>query len=654
MLIDKLQERVDLFKKVLNNMDQIVSIVTPERDFLKSNTPIRIDKKQFSDAIDIMVDARTNIIIEKFGKLLVLLEEINNIEKEVSKSFSTLIKKEFTDFAIEHFFNLIIDANGQRNIEIIKYLVADKAHINQSYYLEFNNICSQWNNWIMILENKFNSFSIFEKLKYIQNNIVMIGSNGSGKSTFSRHIKKILSDRITVIPSQQLLYYKAPNYIYPNTDYIKNVVDYQLKEKSGISDSVKDETQEDFTNLMLALIKDEMLICKETHYQKTHKKALIEQINTIWQSFVSDKKIVFNNYKIDVQTSDSIYSINSLSDGEKAILYYTGHILFAQPDSYIIIDEPENHMHTSLCDKLWNVLESIRLDCTFIYLTHNLDFAVSRNNKTIIWNKSFIPPTEWDFEQLPQNDLIPERLMIELVGSRKNILFCEGKDKSSLDFRLYNSLFGNYTVMPVATREDVIRCVKAYNTLPNLHFNAIGIVDKDNYHDAASLQSIGVFVLPTNEVENVLCDQDVLTTAIETFYSKTTVEKFKAAFFKEFRKNINRLSAEYVTDYINELFHNSFIEERKDLTGIITEFTAFCGLDVQKIFDEHIAFLTSLCDERDYDKALSNCNLKKALTKGLANRIIVDNYEDRCLELINKNKELQRILISKYFSHIPV
>ena len=59
-------------------------------------------------------------------------------------------------------------------------------------------------------------------------------------------------------------------------------------------------------------------------------------------------------------------------------------------------------MHTALCDKLWNVLEQERPDCTFVYLTHNLDFAVSRNNKTIIWNKSFTPPKFWDFEELPK------------------------------------------------------------------------------------------------------------------------------------------------------------------------------------------------------------------------------------------------------------
>ena len=155
---------------------------------------------------------------------------------------------------------------------------------------------------------------------------------------------------------------------------------------------------------------------------------------------------------------------NLLSDGEKSVFYYIGHILLALENSYIIVDEPENHLHLAICNRLWDCLEQERPDCKFIYLTHNLDFATSRTDSTILWNKSFIPPSQWNFEILPSSETIPEVLVMELVGSRKNICFCEGDTKSSLDYRLYSILFPNYTIIPVSGHRNVIEYTNTYNT----------------------------------------------------------------------------------------------------------------------------------------------------------------------------------------------
>ena len=52
-------------------------------------------------------------------------------------------------------------------------------------------------------------------------------------------------------------------------------------------------------------------------------------------------------------------------------------------------------------------------------------------------------------------------------------------------------------------------------------------------------------------------------------------------------------------------------------------------------------------------EALSNSNLKKSLTRQLANKII-DHYEDRVLEYISRTPEIKELLINKYFSEIPL
>jgi predicted ATP-dependent endonuclease of OLD family len=73
-----------------------------------------------------------------------------------------------------------------------------------------------------------------------------------------------------------------------------------------------------------------------------------------------------------------------MSDGEKVGLYLISQILLAEKNCILIIDEPELHLHKALMARLWNKLEEYRNDCFFIYITHDLDFAVSKSFNKLI------------------------------------------------------------------------------------------------------------------------------------------------------------------------------------------------------------------------------------------------------------------------------
>lgn len=60
--------------------------------------------------------------------------------------------------------------------------------------------------------------------------------------------------------------------------------------------------------------------------------------------------------------------------------YLIGEVLCAPENSIIIIDEPEMHIHVSLIKHLFDLIETERPDCAFIYLTHSMDFAFSRQS----------------------------------------------------------------------------------------------------------------------------------------------------------------------------------------------------------------------------------------------------------------------------------
>lgn len=78
-----------------------------------------------------------------------------------------------------------------------------------------------------------------------------------------------------------------------------------------------------------------------------------------------------------------------MSDGERVTIYLLGQCLIAPNDMTIIIDEPEIHLHKSIMYRLWDKIEEFCPNKTFIYITHDLDFAASRKEATKIWVKSY-------------------------------------------------------------------------------------------------------------------------------------------------------------------------------------------------------------------------------------------------------------------------
>lgn len=68
----------------------------------------------------------------------------------------------------------------------------------------------------------------------------------------------------------------------------------------------------------------------------------------------------------------------------------------------------------------------MKANSTFVYITHDPNFAITRTNSKILWSKKYIHPNYWDFEILSSTE-IPEQLLIEILGSKENIIFVKEK-----------------------------------------------------------------------------------------------------------------------------------------------------------------------------------------------------------------------------------
>ena len=109
-----------------------------------------------------------------------------------------------------------------------------------------------------------------------------------------------------------------------------------------------------------------------------------------------------------------------MSDSEKLVFYLIGAALCACPNALLVIEEPETLLHNSIKNQLWDEIEAIRPDCTFVYLTHDIDFATSRSDSKRIWIRSYdADHSVWDYELIESNESFPEEVYMEILGSRK-------------------------------------------------------------------------------------------------------------------------------------------------------------------------------------------------------------------------------------------
>ena len=297
--------------------------------------------------------------------------------------------------------------------------------------------------------------------------ITIIGANGSGKTRFSVWIEQNNTDKnVHRISAQKSL--NMPENVQPSSInkaeeeflYGTTITDKSW-EKSIVKNSNRWKSKpeitllNDFDKLMQLLFTEDYQ--KSREYRAEHKElkhnefdneTILDRTKIIFEKLLPHRKLKIDAGCVKAGTDAiSYYNAAQMSDGEREIFYFIASVLSVPHNSIIIIDEPENHLHYSILGKLWDILEQDREDCLFIYITHNLDFAVSRINSQLIWIKNYFGNNRWDFELIENTD-IPESLQLQILGNRQNILFIEG-DSNSYDLKLYNILFENYTIIPV-------------------------------------------------------------------------------------------------------------------------------------------------------------------------------------------------------------
>lgn len=210
------------------------------------------------------------------------------------------------------------------------------------------------------------------------------------------------------------------------------------------------------------------------------------------------------------------YSAAELSDGERNALLIAGNVLTAPPDTLLIIDEPERHVHRSIIAPLLSLLFERRSDCAFVTSTHDhdlpLDVPEARTLLVRACNFRGQNAQNWEADELPADAPIDDILKRDLLGARRKVLFVEGAE-SSLDKPLYSLIFPMVSLVPKGSCREVENAVTGSRAGEDFHWlRAFGIADGDGFapDQIEAKRQRGVYALPYYSVEAIYFHSEVI------------------------------------------------------------------------------------------------------------------------------------------------
>ena len=465
--------------------------------------------------------------------------------------------------------------------------------------------------------------------------IVVIGANGSGKTRFGTDIEnqynkethrisaqKSLSMPKEVSPKSKLRAESEFLYGYFNENNPSNNIGYKISQRWWQNPNTFLLNDYDKLMILLHTEKYEESIQFKEEYKPGQeiKKPItkLDRIQNIWEYVLPYRKLVKKAGSIETypaENPDSRYNASEMSDGERVIFYLIGEVISVPENSIIVIDEPEMHIHKSITKKLWDKIEQERTDCTFVYLTHDIDFASSRQEATKIWAKGF-DGTFWDYEILNDNLELPEQLYLEILGSRKPILFIEGDD-SSIDYKLLQLIFTDYTIKPLGSCQKVFETTKSFNEQKGFHnIESLGLIDRDRRTDEEikHIKNSNIRVTQVAEIENFLLLEDLVRIVAKCMMKDPDVifSSVKENVVSFFKTQVDNQALEHTIARIERIFKsaidNSAVKQFEELESSLTEFWE--RQNFKSIYTEIKTSFDELIKTEDYNGILKVFNNK--------------------------------------------
>jgi hypothetical protein len=213
----------------------------------------------------------------------------------------------------------------------------------------------------------------------------------------------------------------------------------------------------------------------------------IGRVDRLWREVFPARHLDINPGLDVVSTlsgAEAHYPAAEMSDGERTALYLALACLDAKP-GVVIVDEPTIHLHPELARRFWNAVERERADCRFVYITHDLEFALSRRDSRIVVKR----PGDNNLTLISEHSSVPKDVLAALLGAASfaviasRIVVCEGSSSGD-DETFYSAWFNDRdtVVVPLGTSTHVMN---AHTTMLSDKLikgaNLVPIVDRDDH-----------------------------------------------------------------------------------------------------------------------------------------------------------------------------
>lgn len=342
--------------------------------------------------------------------------------------------------------------------------------------------------------------------------VVVIGPNGSGKTRYGVRLADLNKAELIGALRQIALSPTVAVYSAQQSETnLRNV----LRRRRSRPWELSSEIEHLFAKL---LVEDYAAAVRYREQSSASGSATPEQtklmtISSLWNRLFPGREISFagNTPKVlsTLLAEPAEYPAQEMSDGERVALYLAGRVLDSEAQ-IIIVDEPEVHFHNRLAVQFWDELERLKPGCRFVYITHSLPFALSREGAEFLVVRPNATPEVVCIEDGFPSDLAESVLSAASFSIHATrIVFCEGARGRSVDEALYSAWFSgrDTVVIPVGGSGELLRCTRAFGR-PELvtGVTSVGIIDRDCWPDQyiSSLPDT-VHPLPVHEVENLLC-----------------------------------------------------------------------------------------------------------------------------------------------------
>ena len=467
--------------------------------------------------------------------------------------------------------------------------------------------------------------------------VLLVGANGSGKTRLGSWIEisspqRELVHRISAQKSLTMPDSTTPESIdraersllFGNPDW-----NYQHKvHKWGSKPAT--HFLSDYEKLMVYLFSDETeenakfkIACRASDLRIEPPITKIDRVKEVWENILPHRELVIGGLRIQtrVRDEDKIYSSSEMSDGERVIFYLIGQCLAAPKNGIIIIDEPELHLHKSVQIPLWDAIEKLRDDCLFVDLTQDVDFAAAKEASKRVWLKCFDGQV-WDWELVEEDESLPDDLLVEILGSRKPVVFVEGEN-GSYDVSLYRELLSNFLIIPRGSCTQVIQSVKALKANTQIHhLDVFGVIDRDRRVQAEiiKLEQDSIYVLDVAEVENLFCTEEIIK-IVSTRLARNPDADFQTVsdtIFSRLQAEIETQISLHVSSEI--LFQlNMFDTTKKGQANILNALQSLTnGINVEQIYTNESTRFNNALQNKNYKELLAIYN-RKSLSSQISN-----------------------------------